>query len=256
VRDITVRGRGEPALQPCLFLLFPQGRRPSAPAVREALARSSVGQVSLDPGASEAIPVASDWLEVVVNGLAFDILGLSPGQALSAPAPRHHFGCEPAALLGCEAIGLAPGPHLAGATNAMPVVRTLLRLASALASQWHTALGASWLPADSAMERDLFVNAIEAWLAGGPFPALGLTGVAQRGDGRLASEGLAFFTGQELLLDAQLGADRVAATRLLLRLVDNLVEQPPLEGQRIVQLAGGGSLRMFGAGALVEVSSG
>lgn len=256
VRDMTGGGHGEPAVQPCLFILFPKGGRPSARDVRVALARGRMGQVSYDPAQSETVVVSSDWLELLVEGLTFDLLGLAPGRSLLAPVPRHCFGLSPASLLGSEAIGLAPGPHLAGAANAPPVVRTLLRLASGLAWQWEAVLGTLWLPAESAMGRGLFVSAIDAWLTGGPFPALGLTGVTERSGGVLASDGLAFFTGQELVLDAALSTDRIAATRLLVRLVDYLVEQPPLVGDRTIALEGGGRLQLAPAGSVIDVSPG
>lgn len=245
-----------PAVQPCLFMLFPQGRRPSGREVRAALVRGGAGQVSHDPAGSEGGAVPSEWLELVVDGLTFDLLGLAPGHSLLAPAPRHCFGLSSASLSGCEAIGLAPGPHLAGAASALPVVRTLLRLATALASQWEAALGTLWLPADSAMGRELFVGAIDAWLAGGPFPALGLTGVTERSGGVLASDGLAFFTGQEVVLDAALSADRIAATRLLVRLIDYFVEQPPLAGECTIALEGGGRVRLRSAGSVIHVAPG
>lgn len=222
--------------------------------MHRALRRCGVGQVSHDPAASEAIVTASDWLEVVVDGLTFDLLGLAPGRGLQERAPRHCFGLDAATLAGCEGIGLAPGPHLAGAANALPVVRTLLRLAAALVRQWKSALGTLWLPADSAMHRDLFVSAIEAWLAGGAFPALGLTGVTELPDGSLASDGLAFFTGQELVLEPALSADRIAATRLLVRLIDRLLENPPLTDEAIVRLDDGRGFALSPKGRTIAVS--
>lgn len=224
--------------------------------MREALARSGAGQVSHDPALGKAAGAASDWLEVVIDGLTFDLLGLAPGRGLQARAARHRFGLDAATLAGCQSIGLAPGPHLAGAANALPVVRTLLQLAAALTRHWGSALGTLWLPADSAMHRDLFVSAIEAWLAGGVFPALGLTGVTERPDGRLASDGLAFFTGQELVLDPALSADRIAATRLLVRLLDRLIESPPLIGETTVPLDDGQWLRLSPDGRAIAVSLG
>lgn len=253
---MTGGGHGGPAVQPCLFLLFPAGSRPSAPDVRTALARSGAGQVSHDPALSEAAVTATDWLELVMDGLTFDLLGLAPGRSLQARAPRHCFGLDPGDLAECEVIGLAPGPHLAGAANALPVVRTMLRLACAFTRQWERALGTLWLPADSAMQRDLFVTAIEGWLAGGAFPALGLTGVIERPGGSLASDGLAFFTGQELVLDPAFGSDRVAATRLLVRLIDRLVGNPRVTSELSIRLEGGGELRLVPSGAVIEVTRG
>lgn len=256
VRDMTGGGHGGPAVQPCLFLLFPEKQRPSAADVRAALLRGTAAQVSYDPADSEAVVVSSDWLELIVDGLTFDLLGLSPGRSLTVPEPRHWIGVSDVVVYGSEAIGLAPGPHLAGAANAMPVVRTLLRLGAGMASQWPTALTAVWLPAGSAMRRDLFVGAVDAWLGGGPVPALLLTGVEERQGGALASDGLAFFTGQELVLDAALCFDRVEATRLLARLVDRLVHEPPLDGGLTLALGGGGRLRLESAGSVIHVSPG
>lgn len=253
---MTGGGHGGPAVQPCLFLLFPPELRPSALDVRNALERSGTGQVSYDPAAVQPIVTASDWLEVVIDGLTFDLLGLAPGGSLQQRAPRHCFGLDAAALAHCECIGLAPGPHLAGAANEMPVVRTMVRLASALTRQWGSALGALWLPAESAMHRNVFMDAVESWLAGGPFPALGLTGVIDRADGRLASDGLAFFTGQEVVLETALSSDRIAATRLLLRLIDYLVEAPPLRGETSVRLEDGRRLQLIASASAIEVSRG
>lgn len=253
---MTGGGHGNPTVQPCLFLLFPPDGRPSAKQVRTALLRNSAAQVSFDPADSEAVVVSSDWLELLVDGLTFDLLGLAPGRSLTVPAPRHAFGLERARVVACEAIGLAPGPHLAGAANAMPVVRTLLRLGAALAAQWPEMLGTVWLPAVSAMRRELFISATDAWLAGGPFPALGLTGIEECGGGQLASDGLAFFIGREVVLDRALSVDRVAATRLLVRLVDRLIAAPPLAGSATIALDGGGQLRLQARRSVIEVTPG
>lgn len=255
--DITGGGQGGGlAVQPCLFMLFPEGRRPTSRDVRGALARVSCGQVSYDPADSEAAVTASDWLELVVDGLTFDVLGLAPGKGLTIPAPRHLFGISQAALAGHEAIGLAPGPHIASAANALPVVRTLLRLGAALASEWEAAFAMVWPPAASVMHRAGFSETIGAWLAGGAFPALGLTGVVARGDGALASDGLAFFTGRELVLDPALGGDRVAATRLMTRLIDRLVHEPPFDGVSTVRLETGAILRLTAQGGVITVAPG
>jgi hypothetical protein len=57
------------------------------------------------------------------------------------------------------------------------------------------------------------------------FPALGLTALAEVGDGGLHSEGLAFFTGQELRIEPELAGDKAAAARLAVRLINELVER-------------------------------
>lgn len=253
---MTGSGQGEPAVQPCLFMLFPVGERPWAADVRAALDRTASGHVSHDPAEREAAVAASDWLELILDGLTFDLLGLAPGRGLQAQVARHVIGIKDADIAGCEAIGIAPGPHLAGAASAMPVVRAMLRLAASLASEWTAARAAFWLPAASAMRRDLFVATITRWLHGGPFPALGLVGITELAGGVLATDGLAFFTGQEMVLDASLRSDRLAGTRLLIRLIDLMVEQAPLAGELVVSLDDGGRLRLVGSGADITVSPG
>lgn len=254
VRKMTSGGQGAPAVQPCLLLLFPIGERPSTPAIRTALARGRAGHISYDPAKKKSRTTQPDWLEVVVDGLTFDLLGLAPGPGLPHHEPRHCFGIAAETLASCEAIGLAPGPHLAGAANAMPVVRTLLRLASALAAHCDEVLGAMWLPAQSAMQRDIFVEAIDGWLGGGAFPALGLTAVADRGGGVLASDGLTFFTGQELVLEPTFSASRLEATRLLVALIDRLVEALPLTAEHLIRLESRGFVRLTPVGSDVAVA--
>lgn len=254
VRDMTGGGHGGPAVQPCLLLLFGNEARPTAAEVRAAMCGAGVGMVSHDPAESQAVVVSSDWLEVLVDGLTFDLLGLAPGRSLIMPEALHCFGLSGASMAGCGAVGIAPGPHFTGAANAMPVVRTLLRLGAALAPQWGECIGAVWHPAGCLIRRDIFVSLIAGWLAGGPFPALGLTAVTERPGRRLGSDGLAFFTGQELVLDAALSVDRPSATRLLTRLVDHVVGRPPLSGEEVVVLDEGSQLRLASRGPLVHVS--
>lgn len=241
--------------QPCLFLLFDRGTRPTPDDVRLALTNASVGTVSHDPRSNEH-DGARGWLELLVDGLTFDLLGLAPGPAVAAPARRHHFGLRSGAADQTEAIGIAPGPHLSGAANSIPVVRSLMRLAATLAGSCDGAHAAVWAPTASAMGRDLFIRFIESWLAGGPFPALGLTAVVERPGGLLGSDGLTFFTGQELVLDQPLSEDRVAGTRLLIRLIDTLVGQPALAREGKIVLAAGESLHLVPDKSLITVTGG
>lgn len=243
-------------MQPCLFLLFHAGERPGADRLRRALAAQDIGQISHDPASGAAgRGDAAHWLEVLIDGLTFDVLGLAPGPSLAAPATRHRFGVpREMQIAEMEAVGVTPGPHLAGAGGSLPVVRTLLRLGAELARQLGGAQAALWQPAGSVMGRELFVEAIDRWTGNDVFPALGLVGVAPDGEGRLASDGLAFFTGQELLLDVRLCADWVQATRLLLRLVDRLVGAPPLAAAETVALSTGDRLLLEPRGRIIGVT--
>lgn len=256
IHDRRAGEKGATADRPCLFLLFDEGLRPNADLARSALASGLVGQVSHDPRGGELPHRTSNWIELLLDGLTFDVLGLAPGKPLAPIAARHHFGLSADTLAACEAVGIAPGPHLRGAANALPVIRTLLRLGVALAGQWPHTRAALWAPAASAMERRVFIKSVDTWLGGGPFPALGLTGVVEAPGGTLASDGLTFFIGQELVLDRGLSEDRVAGTRLLLRLIDALAGHTGLAQPVRIALDSERSVLLRPAGGVIHVSCG
>ncbi len=118
---------------------------------------------------------------------------------------------------------MRPGPHIAAGGNSLPVMRAMLALACELVRQMEDVVAVGWGPAGTAIGRRFFESVTSAWLDGGPFPALGLTAFVETADGALESAGLAFWTGQELRIEPPLSADRVAATRLGIRLINHLV---------------------------------
>ena len=134
------------------------------------------------------------------------------------PAPADH-----------EGLTLRPGPHLVAGRNSMPVMRALLGLACEMVRHFEDLVAVSWSPAGTVMGRRFFESVISGWLEGGPFPALGLTAFAETADGALESTGLDFWIGQELRIEPPLSTDRVAATRLGIRLVNHLVLAGGLE---------------------------
>ncbi|MEM6857882.1 MAG: hypothetical protein AAF559_08415 [Pseudomonadota bacterium] len=92
-----------------------------------------------------------------------------------------------------------------------------------------------WPPSQSAIGRRFFESISTAWLDGGPFPALGLTAFKETMDGALQSVGMDFWIGQELRIELPLSNDKVAATRLGVRLVNQLIAVGGLEdSERIV----------------------
>ena len=213
----------EPAV---LAILYAPGRRPSGDGVRLAAEVSDAFALSFDPG------LGSDWAEVLITGLTFEVIGLAPGPAQAQPGITHRFGLtEGWAGDALEAVLIRPGAHLAGAAAMIPVVRGCVALGAALAN----ATGAEavvWIPARSAMATDYFATAIGAWLDGGAFPALGLTALVADGPD-LTSDGLAFFTGQELSVST---GDLSQAGRIGVRMIDALVTQGPLTAP--IQLTG------------------
>lgn len=205
----------EPAV---LAVLYPSGGRPSLGDVRRIGSESGAFAVTFDPGSDSA------WAELLITGLTFEVYGLAPGQAETKPEVAHRFGLaddwsnEP-----MEAVVLRPGAHLAGAGAMLPVVRGGVALAAALADG-TAASAVVWIPARSAMAPAYFAATVDDWLGGGAFPALGLTALAPSALG-VASEGLAFFIGQELEVH---GKDVRHSGRIAVRMIHALTGQGPL----------------------------
>ncbi|WP_296716836.1 hypothetical protein [Erythrobacter sp.] len=223
-------------------MLFAPGTRPTRGALLDFVSQQHSVSLSHDP-VDEAgpHPVAADgealrraeadaaphdqlWIELLRDGLTFDLAGLAPGQSLTPPviARRFDFAAHPANAH-LEVLGIAPGPHLSAGARTMPVLRGMLALARDLALHFEDLQAVFWPPSGSAIGRRFFESVVTAWLEGGAFPALGLIGFDETADGALQSIGLAFWIGQELRIEPPLSNDKVAATRLGVRLINQLV---------------------------------
>lgn len=212
-------------------VLFAPGERPRPAAIR-ALAGSQPGfAISLDPAASAggAGADSAHWLELLANGLTFDLVGLAPGACAPVPPCGHCYGLPadfaPESL---EAIALRPGPHLAGGHGMLPVVRSLAWLAGQLA-QATGAQAVAWHPARICSPPQQFRDAILRWTEGGAFPVFSLVALARMPDGGMHSEGLALFTGQELRLEPEVAGDPCALGKIAVRLLHWLAKHGPLE---------------------------
>ena len=237
-----------------MLLLFAHGERPDVARVEQALENRPRIMVSHNPSGekSSACTPESDkgaaseeaWLELLVDGPTFDCLGLAPGPGLTVEDPRHLYDLSGASVPGeMEAIGLTPGPHLSGAGWSLPVVRTLAGLGAQLLEEFESAVAAVWLPASAASSRTFFIQAVGDWIAGGPFPALGLAGIREGPGGELASDGLAQLLGGELHLPGELFGTKAQGARLLMRLADRLVGYGPVAERQELQI-GEQSLRI------------
>ena len=201
-----------------------------------ALAKlDSTFSISLEPndnsaslaGAAQAVR----WLELLANGLTFDLEGLIPGDSPPLPTSGHSYGLPAGFPQGpLEAISLRPGPHIAAGGRMLPVVRGTAWLAARLAGL-PKVQAVAWHPARTWSGPQHFRESVIRWVEGGAFPGLGLTALTPTPEGGLQSEGLALFTGQELRLERRLMADRAAGARLALRLLHWLVENGKLEGE-------------------------
>lgn len=204
----------------------------------------------MDSGDASAASVsASDehpqvWLELLVNGLTFDLVGLSPGPPAEPPPCIHAYALPAnAEAIEMDAVTIRPGPHLTGGYSMVPVHRTLAWLAATLceldgleAIAWHSAR--SWCGPG------YFRDGVLRWVEGGVFPGLGLTSLAVTVDGGMQSEGLALFVGQELRIEPELMADKVAGAKIGIRLIDQMVEAGRIEGTRRIAGPDGQPLRL------------
>lgn len=227
-------------------LLFAAGSRPSVGEVRQLAQDCRQFALSFDPAmeSDRADADGTGWVELLANGLTFDLNGLAPGSAEQVPLPAHLYG------LGADfeferhdAISLTPGPHLAGAGTMFPVVRVLAWLAALLA-QLPGAKGVSWHPARSCCSAEHFRDSVLRWIEGGAFPGLGLTALTPTSDGGLRSEGLALFIRQELVLAPELVPDRAEGAKLALRLLHWLVENGEVGTERVVTGPDGAELQL------------
>jgi hypothetical protein len=207
-----------------LALLFPAEARPSAAAVVSAIAEPGA-PVPIVPGHTPSPPTGA--LELVAQGLAFDLTGLAEAPPLPPPPVRHRIGLGDEPLDGLAAVLVRPGLHLQAATNLLPVVRVQAAIAARLASL-PGARAACWLPAATANAPATFASTVTSWLAGGPFPALAFTALVADPDGALHTRGLAFFTGQELHIAPQPGRTPRESARIAIRLLDELAGAEPL----------------------------
>lgn len=226
-----------PAAEPGLSLLFSRGCRPSLADIRALAERSAELAAGTSDGAvlpagfalGYLPPVQEGWAELLVSGLSFDLTGLRPAPPALHPQRRHAFGLDgPELPDDLEAVRIMPAPHIIAGAALVPVVRTIAALAVTL-TQLGNVRAVCWHPARIMVETRLFVRMIGTWLAGGAFPSLGLTALVREDDGGVRSDGLAFFTGQELRIEPVSESETAEAVKLAVRLIHRLVEDGPID---------------------------
>ncbi len=169
---------------------------------------------------------AEGLIELLVSGLTFDLRGLAPGAAMPVPIERHRYGTiseNPEQAL--EAITLVPAQHIASGFAMIPVVQAMVGLAAHIALP----LGAQavcWHPAATWMEPQYYSRKVLDWFSGGAFPSFGLTALQENSAG-FRSEGLEFFSGQELQIDSLVGEPKRGVAKLAMRLIERVVCEGP-----------------------------
>ncbi|MBF5089016.1 hypothetical protein F1640_02970 [Novosphingobium sp. NBM11] len=231
-------------------LLFEPGMQPDASQIADISALS--GRFSISNWSDEQ----PGTVELLHGGLTFDLGHLQPAAPLHLDDLVHRVDMphdlDVDALC---AIDVFPAPHLAGGATMLPVLRGLADLLISL-----TALpglrAVAWCPARNVMSPAWFREACGAWLAGGPFPALALTALYAGDDGGLASEGMAFLTGQEFALRSRPGASWDDDARVAVRFTDWLVAHGRVDAPCDALLpSGGGAVRIEPDGDRLVVRS-
>lgn len=233
---------------PVAALLFEPGRAPALADVQALAQRNGRFAVNVPVDGSDGSGGSATWLELLRDGLTFDLAGFDGVHALPDGAVVHQVGFEPGPpLRDHAALTIAPGPHLAGAAHLLPVVRVLAALLVDLL-ELPGAVAVVWLPAHLASTPGWFTRAVGAWLVGGPFPALALAAIDRR-DAIFTSWGLRFLIGQEFRFVARDGVPDDRDSRLVLRLADWLVAHGRVDAGREVVLAGAGAVWLEPDGA-------
>ena len=224
-----------------MLLLFREGQRPTASVFREAVraaGRLAITHEFVAEGATVGV-------ELLRDGMTYDVGGLAPAEPVAIPSAQHRYGYDTAgASEALEAIALQPGPHLSAGAHSIPVVRTQVGIAADLLAAIPATIAVVWPPSRSLIGPGFFAASVKAWLTGGAFPALGLTAFGDEPGGGMRSEGLAWFTGQELLFAGDLAKDRATAARIAIRLVNQLVSQGRLTESEFIVAPDGGRLAL------------
>jgi len=208
-----------------LVIAFAKGARPGARDIARLLASHAEAAASFAISHQDADEAS--WVELLANGLTFDLLGLAPHESMPAPAVEHFYGFPSGYKLPeVDSLALVPGAHLAGGESLLAVVRAQMQIAAQLATL-PGVVAMVWQPARCAMESAYFRQLVGRWSQGAAFPALGLTAITRAQDGAITSYGLSFFTGQELRIEPISTPTPAAAGKIAIRLIHSLVEGGP-----------------------------
>lgn len=187
-------------------LLFAESTFPEA----EMLAR--LFEIGETPGIPARVCHRSsdgNCLEVLVSGLTVEVrrLGVKSNVQLHGSVQLYGFAEGlPGDPFGI--IEIAPGRHIAAGAQLLPVIETVASLAANIALNLP-ATGVDWHSAGTRVEPRFFSQSVLNWLAGGPFPALGLTALVPGPESSVSSRGLQPLPGRKCASRAHRGKVRM-----------------------------------------------
>jgi len=120
-----------------------------------------------------------------------------------------------------------PGAHLAGGERVAPIAQAFLAFGAKLAGDL-SADAVVWNPARLVSEPGFFVETVNDYVGGGAFPVLATVDFEyHENEYRLQSQGLAWFSGQEIAL-AGAGAQGQELARRAVRLIHDIAVNGPI----------------------------
>ena len=178
-----------------LILLFEQNQKALASDFADAVSKiDSIDVVNGDVA-------AAGETALIFNGVSF-VARLSSVQEQwpgKGPEFRPIF-CNPDWSKLDGMVMLDIGNHVRGGERCAPIVAALLRLAKLLGRQLNTD-AVIWSPSRIISGFAYFADAVSQYENGGPFPVLPLINFAISEERGIASDGLAWLTGQEFIIE-------------------------------------------------------
>jgi hypothetical protein len=184
-----------------------------------------------------------DRHKIITDGMVFELDLFSEEETeniLNQNCGATLFGT--AAEKGSAGIGLWLGEHLENGRHLPSINRALLKVAKIL-GQAVSATHICWHPARQSIDFGHFEEAVDDYLAGGPTPILIQIAITKNTDSALQTQGLSYFSNQEITLAETPNLSESEALKRLVRIshdiaingkIDNVLEVDGLDkGERI-----------------------
>lgn len=203
------------------------GQLPSLTGVLDAVARAPVLSAVAPLGVND---MSEALIELNCNGATFD---LRNGGLLSDPLLSHNPALKAREEhsrneIPTETLTIVPSGHIKSAQSSIPIVKAWWLTAAQLAAELENCAGVIWGPSAERFLVSDFVEQSDRWNNKGIFPPSGLVQCIDDLDDGLRTDGLSFFTKQELRIEPELVDDRDFAARLGRRLAQTLIHRETL----------------------------